>query len=153
VLVVAVVEIVGYYVCSYKSPNGKIRCLEKTAPRILSYIHTHLSNPLHHVTYTKCGKQRISTSFHVLVNICSFADAYDDGYSHYVVGVSVVASVTTAVTVCLADGQHFESHGIRPEFINLIEALKRRYWPMRNCSSNSGRSAALFVYSLLCMRP
>ena len=63
-----------------------------------------------------------------------------DGYLQYVVVVFDGASVTIAVTVCQADGRTLESNGTRPEFNNLIGVLKRCYWPMRNYSSNSGRS-------------
>jgi hypothetical protein len=62
-----------------------------------------------------------------------------DAYSRYAIAVFVETSVTTAVRIVkqmvntwgvLASGQNF---------FDLIEVLKRCYWPMHNYSSNSSK--------------
>jgi hypothetical protein len=62
-----------------------------------------------------------------------------DAYSRYVVAVFVGTSVTTAIRVVKQMVNAWRVLATGQNFFDLIEVLKRCYWPMYNYSSNSSK--------------
>jgi hypothetical protein len=72
-----------------------------------------------------------------------------DAYSRYVVAVFVETLVTTAVRVVKQMVNAWRVLATSQNFFDLIEVLKRYYWPMHNYSSNSSKILTTLLIAAL----